>query len=172
MKTSPQPKLYIFGKQKNLRRAPDCLLRPMAHPDWIILQRIQSLSFCESLKYQKTLMAFQKTPVKPKKTVRCSRPKYIQAPTMFLTKSIEFLTSNFWTKKPSSFRDRGLLCIAKNNTIQVSQVNDFFLEHNNLSVRNYGAKFYGYQINTAKVLPETVPKCQNPPTCCKCERNP
>ena len=55
--------LYIFGKQNNLRRAPDCFLRPWAHPAWIILQIIQSLSFCESLKDQKTVKCFR--PIQP-----------------------------------------------------------------------------------------------------------
>ena len=45
--------------------------------------------------------------------------------------------------------------------MQVTQVNKL-LEHNNLSLKSYGAKFYGYQINTAKALPETVRKCHNP----------
>ena len=39
-----------------------------------------------------------------------------------------------------------------------------FLEHNNLSLRNYGAKFYCYQVDTDKVWLETVPECQKPPS--------
>ena len=115
----------FFGKQNNSRRAPDCLVRPMAHPEWIILQRIQSLSFCESLKYQKILMAFQTLLLNQRKQSGALDLSIYKPQPRSCQKVLSFWHAIF---EPKNFVFSGLrlTVYCQNDMIQVTQVDKIF----------------------------------------------